>query len=461
MAIDSKNLLVAIKAYSRANPLPLDASEVHDSLEAAQAYAASAKAYPGQTIKVLQNGVYETYVLNPGKEGESGLALGKINAGSAEPIDTKSYVQIVEELPTSGQEQGVIYIDPELKGQIWTGDAWKVIFEQIKINMGGLAPEYPDGIGTIQQAYDSLQNQDIWLDHKIDELRNTLYATEENEGSIDYKIAQALVDFDALKRKIVIALPTEGEANIIYMVANDQGDNNIYDEYMWLNGEWEILGNTSVDLTNYYTKSEVYTKSEIDNTFATLAALNNYALKSDIPTVPTKVSELQNDLGFLTEHQDLSDYATKSEIPDVSNFVESNELRNYVQVSAYNEKVDSIDAQIQSLNEQNGILNSLIGKSVSEDELAATLANYTPTLGLGQAVEAAGYATKTYVEAAIQNAQIGGGEGSNVDLTNYVQKEDLNAYAKKSDLGNYSGYNTVIDYVDDIVGAALVRVVEF
>lgn len=455
MAIDSKNLLVAIKAYSRANPLPLDASEVHDSLEAAQAYAASAKAYPGQTIKVLQNGVYETYVLNPGKEGESGLALGKINAGSAEPIDTKSYVQVVEELPTSGQEQGVIYIDPELKGQIWTGDAWKVVFEQIRINAG----EWPGDLVSPQAAHDYVQNS---LDN-LAEAIGTLNGTDEVIGSIDWKIAQALVDFGALKRKIVSELPIEdeAEANVIYMVPVDDPMSMEHNEYMWLNGRWEVLGSTKVNLADYYTKSEVYTKSEIDNTFATLAALNNYALKSDIPTVPTKVSELQNDLGFLTEHQDLSDYAKKSEIPDVSNFVESNELRNYVQVSAYNEKVDSIDAQIQSLNEQNGILNSLIGKSVSEDELAATLANYTPTLGLGQAVEAAGYATKTYVEAAIQNAQIGGGEGSNVDLTNYVQKEDLNAYAKKSDLGNYSGYNTVVDYVNDVVGAALIRVVEF
>ena len=455
MTIDSKNLLVAIKAYSRANPLPLDASEVHDSLEAAQAYAASAKAYPGQTIKVLQNGIYETYVLNPGKEGESGLALGKINAGSAEPIDTKSYVQVVEELPTSGQEQGVIYIDPELKGQIWTGDAWKVIFEQIRINAG----EWPGDLVSPQAAHDYVQNS---LDN-LAEAIGTLNGTDEVIGSIDWKITQALVDFGALKRKIVSELPTEDEveSNVIYMVPVDDPRSMEHNEYMWLNGRWELLGSTKVDLTDYYTKSEVYTKSEIDNTFATLAALNNYALKSDIPAVPTKVSELQNDLGFLTEHQDLSDYAKKSEIPDVSNFVESNELRNYVQVSAYNEKVDSIDAQIQSLNEQNGILNSLIGKSVSEDELAATLANYTPTIGLGQAVEAAGYATKTYVEAAIQNAQIGGGEGSNVDLTNYVQKEDLNAYAKKSDLGNYSGYNTVVDYVNDIVGAALIRVVEF
>lgn len=451
MTIDSKNLLVAIKAYSRANPLPLDASEVHESLEAAQAYAASAKAYPGQTIKVLQNGVYETYVLNPGKEGESGLTLGKINAGSAEPIDTKSYVQVVEELPTSGQEQGVIYIDPELKGQIWTGDAWKVVFEQIKVE------GEEDWYYSPQEAFDIVLNG-------IGEVQNRLSVLESDEsveGSIDYKIAQALVDFDALKRKIVVDLPAEGEANIIYMVANDQGDNNIYDEYMWLNGEWEILGSTKVDLTDYYTKSEVYSKSEIDNTFATLAALNNYALKSDIPTVPTKVSELQNDLGFLTEHQDLSEYAKRSELPDVSNFVEQSQLQNYVLQSTYSEKIDSLDGEIESLNQQNSALAAMVGKAVTNEGLSAALANYPTKLELEENLEQKSYATKTYVDKAIENAQIGGGEGSDIDLTSYVKFDDLQPYAKKSDLGSYTGYNSVVDYVNAAVSTASLRIVEF
>lgn len=36
MAIDSTKLLVAVKAYSRGNALPLDASSVHETLAAAQ-----------------------------------------------------------------------------------------------------------------------------------------------------------------------------------------------------------------------------------------------------------------------------------------------------------------------------------------------------------------------------------------------------------------------------------------
>lgn len=50
--------------------------------------------------------------------------------------------------------------------------------------------------------------------------------------------------------------------------------------------------------------------------------LSSYALKSEIPTVPTKTSDLTNDSGFITSADvpqvDLSNYALKTEIPDVS-----------------------------------------------------------------------------------------------------------------------------------------------
>ena len=39
--------------------------------------------------------------------------------------------------------------------------------------------------------------------------------------------------------------------------------------------------------------------------------------------IPSKTSQLENDSGYLTEHQSLADYAKKSEIPDVSGFLTS------------------------------------------------------------------------------------------------------------------------------------------
>lgn len=43
----------------------------------------------------------------------------------------------------------------------------------------------------------------------------------------------------------------------------------------------------------------------------------DYALTSEIPVVPMNVSAFINDAGYLTEHQDLSGYALKTEIPSV------------------------------------------------------------------------------------------------------------------------------------------------
>ena len=43
--------------------------------------------------------------------------------------------------------------------------------------------------------------------------------------------------------------------------------------------------------------------------------LTSYAKKSEIPNVPTNISAFNNDVGYLTEHQSLSEYAKKSEIP--------------------------------------------------------------------------------------------------------------------------------------------------
>ena len=86
-------------------------------------------------------------------------------------------------------------------------------------------------------------------------------------------------------------------------------------------------------LTEYAKKSEIPTVptkvSELQNDSGYLTehqSLVDYAKKSEIPTVPTKVSELQNDSGYLTEHQSLVDYAKKSEIPTVPTKV--SELQN-------------------------------------------------------------------------------------------------------------------------------------
>lgn len=126
MAIDAKNLVVAAKVYSRGVALPLDASSVYESLGDAQAYAKNPIAYAGQVITVKEGDKYNAYIL----DGESGsYTLSKVGVDASA---VKNYVQVVSELPGTGQEQGVIYINTtDNKGYIYDGSEFQVIFEDV------------------------------------------------------------------------------------------------------------------------------------------------------------------------------------------------------------------------------------------------------------------------------------------------------------------------------------------
>lgn len=105
-------------------------------------------------------------------------------------------------------------------------------------------------------------------------------------------------------------------------------------------------------LIDAITTSKVSVSDIIDNLTTNvsnkpLSAAQGVALKAliDAIAVPTKLSELENDSGFLTEHQDLSGYATKDEIPktasdvgaDASGTAESKVSAHNVSDTAHND----------------------------------------------------------------------------------------------------------------------------
>jgi hypothetical protein len=98
---------------------------------------------------------------------------------------------------------------------------------------------------------------------------------------------------------VVTELPTKDiNENAIYMKpSTNQETQNTYEEFIYVNDEWESLGVAQVeaDLTEYAKKKELPTKtSELtnDSGFITEEA------------IPTKTSELTNDSGFITESID-------------------------------------------------------------------------------------------------------------------------------------------------------------
>lgn len=53
-----------------------------------------------------------------------------------------------------------------------------------------------------------------------------------------------------VKIEVVTELPETGEANVIYLVPKETEDeNNVFDEYIWINDDWELIGSTDIDIS--------------------------------------------------------------------------------------------------------------------------------------------------------------------------------------------------------------------
>lgn len=126
------------------------------------------------------------------------------------------------------------------------------------------------------------------------------YTKAQTDSAISVAIAKA----PHLKREIVVQLPEVGaaDANTIYMVGTGEGsETSVYKEYMLINGKFELLGDSKVDLTNYATKEEVKTAKQeaIDTASADATSKANTAkteaIKAAAADADTKAEKAKND----------------------------------------------------------------------------------------------------------------------------------------------------------------------
>lgn len=77
----------------------------------------------------------------------------------------------------------------------------------------------------------------------------------------------AAVNKIGIRVLVVEELPEEGAPATIYLVpAEDPDQGNVYNEYMWIEDEWELIGSTAIDLSDYAQLSGNNTFTG-DNTF--------------------------------------------------------------------------------------------------------------------------------------------------------------------------------------------------
>ena len=90
-------------------------------------------------------------------------------------------------------------------------------------------------------------------------------------NELNIALAEAIVDEGHLKFLVVDELPVIEEADelTIYLILKDdpEGTNNIYHEYLVVDGAYEKIGEAVIDLSKYYEKSDISfaTDDEIDD----------------------------------------------------------------------------------------------------------------------------------------------------------------------------------------------------
>lgn len=174
----------------------------------------------------------------------------------------------------------------------------------------------------------SASNYDVLFSAKIDEITiNGQSVTKENVGEVfgalsnvssggltpeqEGKLNNAVQISDYNADKAVQTTIDEAQNGEINKLKGDiEGKQDIIQDLSTIR-EGANLGKTSLqeETDPIWTaeKGNYYTKTEVDT------SLESKANKTEIPTVPTNVSAFTNDAGYLTEHQSLNDYYTKTE----------------------------------------------------------------------------------------------------------------------------------------------------
>ena len=252
--------------------------------------------------------------------------------------------------------------------------------------------------------------------------------------------------------------PVGGLANQILAKKSDADydtewiDNNAKGNVESVNGKTGKVTLTAEDVgatTEQWVNQQNYLKS-IPSEYITETELNakgyltehqdisNLATKDE---VPTKTSQLINDSNFLTEHQDISNLATKAEVSQVENKIptkvsqlenDKGYLTEHQDLTGYALKTEipTVPTNVSAFNNDVGYLTEIPSEYVTETELNSkgyltehqSLANYSTTEEMNNAISNHHDSTKQDKLTAGNNITIennvisatGGGSGSSL-----------------------------------------------
>ena len=310
----------------RGNGIPLDITEVYDKFDNAVIYAATnAVAYEGQIVAVTENGDTTAYIITPAVQGKHSVTvegttteydvylkpIGVIPTGDSKTIEV-SADGAISLLGAAGAANGTLpMVDSETGKLVWKtledigagdgNDNTTYTFAKNEAGTGFIITPLFNGQPIMEndaQVKYELDFDDKFITH--DELGTAIgsyaegetaasglraeIATKANAADVytkdevytkteaNTKIAEEIGKKIHMSTEVVETLPAveDAEANVIYLVPDDKDtESGAYVEYVLVikDGEksLEPIGTTVTDLSDYYVKSEVYTKDEVDS----------------------------------------------------------------------------------------------------------------------------------------------------------------------------------------------------
>ena len=320
--------------FNRLTAFPLDSKSYFESYDAAVAAAATAEPagstntayYYGNPVVVVENGKAKIYQIQPDKTlsgvGEEIVINENVFTKDAEgKLSLYGFATAVAGAQlTVGADGKLSWVKPDTT----TVDGLSTKIATLETNVGNLQAE----IGKKANSEDVYNKTDI--DGKLTTVAGEIakkansedvYTKDEADLAIDAAVAGA----SHLTRQIVtaqelaafIANPATASDNVIYMqkFSSGEGKDN-YKEYMRFGAEGsysiELIGDTSVDLTDYAKTADVnttlesYAKTTVTDNLAAQIAANATAIsqKADTTVVETlsgKVDKNTGDIAALTE----------------------------------------------------------------------------------------------------------------------------------------------------------------
>ena len=122
---------------------------------------------------------------------------------------------------------------------------------------GGITGPYVSSVngqsGAITLKTGDLENNSGFITKTVSDLTNYYLKSETYTRE---EINQRISQIPKFAISVVPTLPATGDVNTIYLVGGGISG-NLYTEYIWTNGAWEILGSQRVDLTGYATETWV------------------------------------------------------------------------------------------------------------------------------------------------------------------------------------------------------------